>query len=97
MVVKNLAAANCFSRSELVQKKNKGVRNLSAQARVLHEDSYISFNSILHSKDYGEVKAKDLSEIKKRISSGFYNSAAVNDDLAEVFSGIFGNSLSVRA
>lgn len=97
MVLKNLAAATCFSHAELVQKKNKGARNLPANARVLRDDSYVPFNSVLQTKDYREVKAIDLTEIKKRISSGFYNSAAVNDDLAEVFSNILGKTFSTTA
>ncbi|MCL2844039.1 MAG: hypothetical protein FWE23_01100 [Chitinivibrionia bacterium] len=92
MLVKNLAATGYFSYLELAHNRDKSAKVVSSSARILREDSYIPSNS-LHS----EVKAKDLSEIKNRISSGFYNSTAVNDDLTECFSSIFKKTLSTTA
>ncbi|MGM0461350.1 MAG: hypothetical protein ACQEQ4_02900 [Fibrobacterota bacterium] len=39
--------------------------------------------------DSHSVQAHDLSEIRARIKSGFYNTDVVNEDLSEAFSNLF--------
>jgi len=87
MLVKNFVSANYFSSVEPVRRKdNKDAESTPKKTNYGHNDSYVSSNS---ATDAGGVKAKDLTEIKDRIAAGFYNSVGVNDDLTEVFSGIF--------
>ena len=80
MLIENITPKNYVSRTAFAKRKENSVPSNSAFGP---DDRYIpSFPS-------KEVKAKDLSEIKERIKSGFYNSSAVDDDLTEVFSEIF--------
>ena len=97
MSVNSIAASGYFSYLDLVQnKQNKNDRFVPSSARTLREDAYIpSGSSPL--RDLSGVKARDLNEIKNRISSGFYDSVAVADDLTEAFSGIFRKTLPAPA
>jgi hypothetical protein len=87
MLVKTLASANYFSHTSPVNRKdNRATGSAVKKTSFGHNDSYIPSKSI---KELEDVKAKNLTEVKKRIDAGFYNSSAVNDDLTEVFSNIF--------
>ena len=91
MLVKNLASTNYLASANLVKiRENKNAESVSKKSSFGHNDSYIPSNSM---EEVIEVKAKNLSEVRDRITSGFYNSTEVNDDLTEVFSGIFKKAL----
>jgi len=84
MFIGNLASTNYSSSAGLAKhKESKAAGDVSTikQAGFGHGDAYAA------AKDGG--KAKDLAEIKSRISAGFYDSSEVNDDLTELFSNIF--------
>ncbi|MCL1946503.1 MAG: hypothetical protein FWF51_05025 [Chitinivibrionia bacterium] len=87
MLVNNLVSANYFSSVEPVRRKDdKVAESTSKKTNFGHNDAYIPSNFAV---DVAGVKAKDLTEIKNRIATGFYDSVDVNEDLTEVFSGIF--------
>lgn len=91
MLVESIISANYFSHKNLVKRKeDKDFDDNSGHDSVFgRPDAYIPSNPSKNVKLEEEVKAKDISEIKKRIASGFYESSAVNDDLTEAFSEIF--------
>jgi len=88
MLVKNLTSANYFSSSNLAKSKKAG---LSEDISAVKRTGFSRGDVYIPSAD--GVKAKNLSEIRTRISSGFYNSNEVNDDLTEFFSNVFKKAL----
>jgi hypothetical protein len=93
MLVENLISTNYFSHTDYVGKKTDkvhgDVKKHTKESAFVHGDAYIPSSAAVQN----DLKAKDLSEIKGRIKSGFYNSTAVNEDLTEAFSNIFNSIL----
>ena len=85
MLVKSMASTNYFSQANSVKRKDNEDfgEKLRKKRDFGQSDTYISSNS-----------SKDISEIKNKIASGFYNSGAVNDDLTEAFSQLFKKAFS---
>jgi len=96
MLVELVASKSYFSHSDTVKRKENrhSDSDLRTNASFGHADTYIKSNSLNAIKSSDDNKAKDLSEVKKRIASGFYDSSAVNDDLTEAFSQIFKKAFS---
>jgi len=96
MLIEKIASANYFAISAFgKQKEEKSGGVLSVKKNAFgHDDSYVSSKQIEQIKPSEDVKAKNLSEVKNRIVSGFYNSSAVNDDLTDVFTEIFKKTFS---
>ncbi len=74
-----------------VQRKNSGEstdekKGNSSKKGIVREDAYIPTGPT------PRVKASSLDEVQERISSNFYNSDLVNEDLTEVFSKLLDRS-----
>ncbi|MDR0303328.1 MAG: hypothetical protein LBH98_00940 [Chitinispirillales bacterium] len=94
MLLDNIYSTNYFSQTNSVKKEFKDLSNAKQAAKKTafeHDDYY---TPSIQEKSVESVKAKNLSEIKNRINSGFYNSQSVNDDLTEVFTEIFKKTFS---
>ena len=97
MLIENIATANYFANSAFGKQKEEKSGNgvISVKKNAFgHDDSYVSSKRVGQIEASDDIKAKNLSEVKTRIVSGFYNSPAVNDDLTDVFTEIFKKTFS---
>ena len=87
MLVGNLASTNYFSSANLAKLRESKTAGGNSVRRTDygHSDSYVPSDGI---------KAKNLAEVKSRITAGFYNSTEVNEDLTEFFSNVFKKALA---